>query len=166
MRGTIHNKKREVTEEEAYDFLKAAQVAHVATIGEDGYPYVIPFVFVYEEGTKLYLHIGNLRDSHFWENVKVNPKVSIEVCEMGDIVPGKKYACQSALGYTSVVVFGTIQHITEDAKKEWFYDCLWKKYGDPNWNFEKGGYPALPKTELFEVEIEKITGKYSNALGH
>lgn len=96
----------------------------------------------------------------------MNSKVSIEVCEMGEIVPGKKYACQSALGYTSVVLFGTIKHIENDTKKEWFYDRLWKKYGDPDWTFEKGGYPALPKTELFEVEIEKITGKYSEALSH
>lgn len=162
----MNNKKREVTEEEAYEFLKAAKVAHVATVGEDGYPYVIPFVFVYEEGTRLYLHIGNLRESHFWSNVKQNEKVSIEVCEMGAVVPGKKYACQSALGYTSVVLFGTIKHIQEDAKKEWFYDQLWKKYGDPNWSFEKGGYPALPKTELFEVNIEKVTGKFSDAFSH
>ena len=166
MRGTIHNKKREVTEDMAYHFLKHAQVAHVATVGEDGYPYVIPFVYVYEEGKNLYLYIGNLRESHFWENIKKNPRICIEVCEMGEIVPGKKYACQSALGYTSVVLFGTIKHIDNDTKKEWFYDNLWKKYGDPDWTFEKGGYPALPKTELFEVEIEKITGKYSEALSH
>ncbi|MDN4495280.1 pyridoxamine 5'-phosphate oxidase family protein [Ureibacillus aquaedulcis] len=166
MRGTVHNKKREVTEEEAYEFLKNAEVAHVATIGQDGYPYVIPFVYVYEGGSKLYIHIGNLRESHFWENVKVNQKVSIEVCEMRDVVPGIKYACQSALSYTSVVVFGTIKHIEEEAKKELFYDRLWKKYGDPNWKFEREGYPALPKTELFEIEIEKITGKFSEALSH
>ena len=166
MRGTINNKRREISEQEAYHFIKHAKVAHVATVGEDGYPYVIPFVFVYEEGTKLYIHIGNLRESHFWSNVKNNPRVSIEISEMGEIVPGKKYACQSALGYTSAVIFGTIKHIQDDEKKVWFYDCLWKKYGDPNWTFEKGGYPALPKTELFEVEIEKITGKFSDAIGH
>lgn len=166
MRGNMHNKKREISQDEAYAFLKTAKVAHVATVGEDGYPYVIPFVFVYEEGNKLYLHIGNLRESHFWENIKQNPRVCIEACEMGAIVPGKKYACQSALGYMSVVVFGKIHRIEDEQKKAWFYDCLWKKYGDPDWQFEKGGYPALPKTELFEVDIENITGKWSDAMSH
>ena len=71
------------------------------------------------------------------------------------VVPGKKYACNSALVYTSVVLFGKVKHIEEDAKKEWFYDQLWKKHGDPNWKFEKEGYPALPKTELFEVDIKQ-----------
>lgn len=166
MRGMIHNKKREIAADLAYDFLRKAKVAHVATVGEDGYPYVIPFVFVYEDGTKLYLHIGNLRESHFWENIKYNPRVCIEVCEMGEVVPGKKYACQSALGYISVVLFGKIRRIEDEQKKEWFYDCLWKKYGDPDWRFEKGRYPALPKTEVFEVEVENITGKFSDAKGH
>ncbi|BDH63500.1 hypothetical protein CD30_03985 [Ureibacillus massiliensis 4400831 = CIP 108448 = CCUG 49529] len=166
MKGIMNNKKREFSVEDTEHFLMKAQVAHVASVGEDGYPYVIPFVYVYEGGSKLYIHIGNLRESHFWTNVKNNQKVSVEVCEMGQIIPGKKYACQSALAYTSVVIFGTIQHITEDSKKEWFYDQLWKKYGDPNWQFEKGGYPALPKTELFEIEIEKMTGKYSEAFSH
>lgn len=166
VRGILNNKKREISVDDALSFLREAKVAHVATVGEDGYPYVIPFVFVYEEGKKLYLHIGNLRESHFWENVKKNPRVSIEVCEMGAIVPGKKYACQSALAYTSVVLFGKIHRIEDEQKKEWFYDCLWKKYGDPHWQFEKGGYPALPKTEVFEVDIENITGKLSEALSH
>src|SRR5690554_5630907 len=97
MRGITNNKKREIEEKDAYEFLRQAKVAHVGTVDAEGYPYVIPFVFVYEEGNKLYLHIGNLRESHFWENVKQNPRVSIEVCEMGQVIPGKKYACQSAL---------------------------------------------------------------------
>lgn len=61
--------------------------------------------------------------------------------------------------YTSVVLFGQVTHITEDSKKEWFFDRLLEKYGDPNWEFEKKGYPILPKIELFEVMIENITGK-------
>lgn len=166
MRGIIKNKKRAIEVKDAYAFLKKAKVAHVGTVDAEGYPYVLPFVFVYEEGNKLYLHIGNIRESHFWENIKQNPKVSIEVSEMGAVIPGKKYACNSALAYTSVVLFGQAKHIQEDDKKVWFYDQLWKKYGDPNWKFEKEGYPALPKTELFEIDIENITGKYSEALSH
>ncbi|MEH7345634.1 pyridoxamine 5'-phosphate oxidase family protein [Bacillus sp. JJ1532] len=165
LRGLIHNKKREMTEESAYHFLKMGKVAHVATVGEDGFPYVIPFVYVYEDGNKLYLHIGNLWESHFWTNIKKNPQICIEVSEMGDVHPGKKFACQSALVYTSVVLFGIIKHIEDDKQKEWFYDRLMEKYGDPEWTFEKG-YPALSKTELFEVQIDKITGKLSEGLNH
>lgn len=166
MRGLIENKRVEVPKEEALQLLQNGQVAHVATVGEDGYPYVIPFVYVHDGGNKLYLHIGNIRESHFWSNIKSNPKVSIEVSEMGDLHPGKKYACQSALVYTSVVLFGQVKHITEDSMKEWFFDRLLENYGDPNWEFEKKGYPILPKIELFEVVIENITGKENTGMYH
>ncbi|WP_102693779.1 pyridoxamine 5'-phosphate oxidase family protein [Rummeliibacillus pycnus] len=165
LRGLIQNKRVEITEDEAKHFLKMAKVAHVATVDEEGFPYVIPLVYVFEED-KVYLHIGNIRESHFWENIKKNQNVCIEVSEMGDLHPGKKYACQSALVYTSVVLFGKIQRIEADEKKSWFFDCLLEKYGDPDWTFEREGYPILPKIELFEVQIEKITGKLNEGLVH
>lgn len=165
MRGIIANKNREISEEDAYHFLRKGKVAHVATVDKDGFPYVIPLVYVYIEENKLYLHIGNIRDSHFWSNINTNPNVSIEVSEMGNLHPGRKYACQSALVYTSVVLFGKIKRMEDDKKKEWFFDQLLEKYGNPDWSFEKG-YPALSKIELFEVNIDKITGKHNEGLRH
>ncbi|WP_397536335.1 pyridoxamine 5'-phosphate oxidase family protein [Rummeliibacillus pycnus] len=165
MRGHIQNKRVEISDEEAKHFLKMAKVAHVATVDEEGFPYVIPLIYIFEEG-KVYLHIGNIRESHFWENIKKNPNVCIEVSEMGDLHPGKKYACQSALVYTSVVLFGKINRIEADEKKAWFFDCLLEKYGNPDWTFEREGYPILPKIELFEVQIDKITGKLNEGLMH
>ncbi|MFJ7373915.1 pyridoxamine 5'-phosphate oxidase family protein [Lysinibacillus capsici] len=57
MRGTIQNKRVEISQEDAQQYLKLGKVAHVATVDEEGFPYVIPFVFVYEGEDKLYLHI-------------------------------------------------------------------------------------------------------------
>lgn len=165
MRGIIANEKRTMSDEQTIKFLKKAKVAHVATVDQDGYPYVIPLIYYFNGKDKVYLHTGNLRQSHFVENIIHNPKVSIEVSEMGDIHPGKKYACQSALVYASVVLFGQIKKIDDDAKKEWFFDRLLEKYGNPEWNFEKG-YPALPKIDLFEVQIEKMTGKLNEGFRH
>ncbi|MDC6268884.1 pyridoxamine 5'-phosphate oxidase family protein [Lysinibacillus fusiformis] len=166
IRGMIQNKRVEISNDEAQRFLKMGKVAHVATVDEEGYPYVIPFVYVYEGNDKLYLHIGNIRESHFWSNIKQNPKISIEVSEMGDLHPGKKYACQSALVYQSVVLFGQVVRIEEESRKEWFFDALLEKYGNPEWTFEKEGYPIMPKIELFEVQIEKLTGKINYGMYH
>ncbi|GAA3349929.1 pyridoxamine 5'-phosphate oxidase family protein [Deinococcus persicinus] len=135
----IQNKRVEISNDEVLQFLKMGKVAHVATVDEEGYPYVIPFVYVYERNDKLYLHIGNMRESHFWSNIKQNPKISIEVSEMGDLHSGKKYACQSALVYQSVVLFGQVVRIEEESRKEWLFDALLEKYGNPEWTFEKRG---------------------------
>lgn len=166
LRGLIENKRVEISTEAAQELLKIGKVAHVATVDEEGYPYVIPFVYVYEGGDKLYLHIGNIHQSHFWENLKKNNKVSIEVSEMGELQPGKKYACQSALVYTSVVLFGTAIRIEDESEKALFFDRLMVKYGKPEWTFEREGYPILPKIELFEIHIEKLTGKENRGMFH
>lgn len=159
MGSSIESKLAEISRQEALQFLQAGQVAHVATVGGDGYPYVIPFVYVHDGEDKLYLHILNIGESHFWSNVKNHPKVSIEVSERGDLDSSKTYADQSAFVNTSIVLFGEVKHITDDSMKEWFFDRLLEKYGDPKWEFERIGYTILPNIELFEVEIEKITGK-------
>lgn len=166
MKGVVSNAKRQMSEAEVVDFLKQGKVAHVGTVDETGYPYVIPLIYVYEGGNKLYLHTGNLRESHFLENLKSNSKICIEVSHMGDVHPGKDYACQSALVYSSVVAFGKTTIIEEDEKLQtWFFDKVFEKYGDPNWHF-KPGYPALSKTRLFEVVLETVTGKHSEGLRH
>ncbi|MGE6604410.1 hypothetical protein ACQKEY_22190 [Lysinibacillus fusiformis] len=58
---------------------------------------------------------------------------------MGDLHSGKKYACQSALVYQSVVLFGQVVRIEEESRKEWLFDALLEKYGNPEWTFEKRG---------------------------
>jgi len=166
MRGIIHNAAREMSKEDVETFLQQAEVVHVATTGKDGYPYVIPLVYVYEGGPKFYIHTGNLRESHFEQNIKENPRVCIEVEQMGDVHPGKRYACNSALVYTSVVAFGKIHQVNEEDKKVWFFDRLWEKYGDPNWKFENEGYPAIGKINLYEIDLETVTGKHSEGKKH
>ena len=166
MKGIVHNAKRQMSEVEATEFLKQGRVAHVGTVDQDGYPYVIPLIYVYEGGDRLYLHTGNLRESHFLENLKSNPKICIEVSFMGDVHPGEDFACDSALVYSSVVAFGATTIIEEDEKLQtWFFDKIFAKYGNPNWNFQLG-YPAMSKTRLFEVILETVTGKHSEGLQH
>jgi uncharacterized protein len=93
-------------------------------------------------GDLLYLHTGD-HQGHFLTNAQNNPRICVEVSEIGDLHRGKPYACNSALVYTSVVVFGSVRilHGPESReKKQWFLDQLLAKYGQPEWTFEPG-YP-------------------------
>jgi len=79
---------------------------------------------------------------------------------------GQRFACDSALVYTSVVVFGTVKVIHHDRdKKAWFLDQLLGKHGDPSWTFEPG-YPLLDQIILYEQKIEILTGKHSSGIYH
>ncbi|RIV21713.1 pyridoxamine 5'-phosphate oxidase family protein [Alicyclobacillaceae bacterium I2511] len=164
-RGSVQRPDRIMLDADAREFLKHGQVAHVATICNDGGPYVIPLVYVYEGGNHLYLHTGAIRMSQFLDNVKREPRICLEISEMGPLQPGKRYACNSALVYTSVVAYGDTTIVEDEKTKIWFFDRLLEKYGNPEWSFEPG-YPALQKIVLYEVELGILTGKRSEGLRH
>lgn len=163
-RGIVQ-RKRVMSDEAAREFLKIGQVAHVGTVCEDGWPYVLPLAYVYEGGPNLYFHTGNIRLSLVRENLKMKPQVCLEVSEKGDLHPGKQYACQSALVYTSVVAYGTVTEIEDESKKSWFFDRLLEKHGEPEWTFDPG-YPLIDKIALYEMKLEIVTGKDSQGLRH
>jgi len=160
----MHRIKRLMADDDARAFLRSQQVAHVASVDSAGWPYVIPLIYIYEGGEQLYVHTGN-HGGHFQRNVESQPRVSLEVAEMGPVHRGHPYACNSALVYTSVVVFGLIRLIEDRQRKTWFFDRVLEKYGQPDWTFEPG-YPHLDRIVLYEQQIEIITGKHSDGLYH
>lgn len=167
LRGRIYREGRLMTPEETTELLRRQKVANVGTVDANGRPYVVPLVYIYEGGDLLYLHTGD-HQGHFLTNVQNNPQICVEVSEIGDLQRGRPYACDSALVYTSVVVFGPVQilHGPESReKKEWFLDQLLAKYGQPDWTFEPG-YPFIDRIILYEQKMEVVTGKHSSGLYH
>jgi nitroimidazol reductase NimA-like FMN-containing flavoprotein (pyridoxamine 5'-phosphate oxidase superfamily) len=112
----------------------------------------------------LYLHTGD-HQGHFLTNLQYNPRICVEVADIGPLHRGKPYACNSALVYTSVVVFGPVRIREDRAKKSWFLDRLLAKYGEPEWTFEPG-YPLIDRIILYEQQMEIVTGKQSAGLYH
>ena len=164
LRGRMYRAKRMMPDEEARQFLRAHKVAHVGTVDVNGWPYVIPLVYVYEGGDLFYLHTGD-HTGHFLTNVQQNPRICVEVGEMGSVHRGRPFACNSALVYTSVMIFGPLRILDDRAKKEWFFDRLIARYGDAGWTFEPG-YPQINRIILYEQTMEIVTGKHSSGLYH
>lgn len=163
-RGQMHRFKRLMQDDDARAFLREQKVAHVGTVDDAGWPYVIPLIYIYEGGDKLYVHTGNHR-GHFQQNIESRPRVCVEVAEMGPVHRGHPFACNSALVYTSVVVFGPVRIVDDRHQKTWFFDRVLEKYGQPDWTFEPG-YPHLDRIVLYEQQIEILTGKRSEGLYH
>jgi uncharacterized protein len=163
-RGHLHRSNRLMPDHEARTFLRTQKVAHVATVGPDGWPYVIPLIYIYEGGDRLFVHTGSHR-GQFERNLVDQPRACVEVSEMGVLHPGPTHACSSALVYSSVVTFGAVRLIDSVADKTWFFDRVLDKYGDAEWVFEPG-YPQLHRIVLYEQTIEIITGKHSPGRSH
>jgi uncharacterized protein len=164
MRGQMYRSKRLMPDTQMREFLRSHKVAHVGTVDAQGWPYVIPLVYIYEGGDILYLHTGD-HQGHFLTNIQHNPRICVEVGEMGPVHRGKPYACNSALVYTSVIVFGGVRIIEDREKKSWFFDRLMSKYGEAGWTFEPG-YPHINRIILYEQKMEIVTGKHSEGLYH
>ncbi len=165
LRGQMFRAKRQMPDLEAREFLKAQMTAHVGTVDANGWPYVVPLVYIYEGGDLLYLHTG-AHQGHFLTNVQRDPRICVEVSTIGPLHKGKTFACQSALVYSSAIVFGPVRILYHDrGKKSWFLDRLLAKHGDPSWVFEPG-YPLLDQVILYEQKIEVLTGKHSSGLRH
>ncbi|HVB99555.1 MAG TPA: pyridoxamine 5'-phosphate oxidase family protein [Candidatus Dormibacteraeota bacterium] len=160
----MHRANRLMPDEEAREFLRSHKVAHVGTLEDRGWPYVVPLVYIYEGGDILYLHTGD-HQGHFLTNVQRNPRICVEVGEMGPVHRGRPYACNSALVYASVVVFGGVRIVEDLDKKTWFFDRLMEKYGEAGWTFEPG-YPHIHRIILYEQKMEIVTGKRSTGLYH
>ena len=163
-RGQIHRKKRLMSDADTREFLRGQKVAHVGTVDVDGWPYVVPLIYIYQGQEQLYLHTGS-HHGHFLQNIQRNPRVCVEVGAMGPVHRGHPFACNSALVFTSVIAFGPVRILDDRDKKSWFFDQVLAKYGEPGWMFEPG-YPLLDRIILYEQQVEIVTGKHSEGLYH
>jgi nitroimidazol reductase NimA-like FMN-containing flavoprotein (pyridoxamine 5'-phosphate oxidase superfamily) len=166
-RGRMVRNERQMSDADAREFLRQHAVAHVETCDAEGWPYVVPLMYVYEEGEHLYLHTGPHR-GHIPANVGVNPRICIEVDEPGGLQRGKPSACNSALVYKSVIAYGRARVVEGEgakAEKRWFFVRLLERLNEPRDAYEPG-YPMLERIILFEVALEMVTGKLNVGLRH
>ena len=165
LRGQMFRAKRKMADEEAREFLRGQKVAHVGTVDGNGWPYVVPLAYIYEGGDLLYLHTG-AHQGHFLTNLQHAARICVAVSQIGTLHAGQRFACDSALVYTSVITYGPARILRHDTeKKSWFLDRLVEKYGEPGMRFEPG-YPLIDRIILYEQKIEILTGKHSPGLSH
>ncbi len=155
-RGVVRRRDKEMSRGEAEELLQCARVAHFATVGADGEPYVVPNLFVYAEG-KIYLHTS--RTGHFRDNVEQRPRACFEIAEMGEIFPYGEFECDTTASYASVIGFGPIRIEKDAAEKARFFDRFLAKYANPAWDRPKGFYPRLDEVTVYCIEPDEITGK-------
>jgi nitroimidazol reductase NimA-like FMN-containing flavoprotein (pyridoxamine 5'-phosphate oxidase superfamily) len=164
-RGKMFRSNRQVPDAAAQAFLSAQKILHIGTVDADDFPYVVPESFIYEGGNELWFHTG-WHQGHLFHNLQHSPKLCVETAQIGALTPVKDgYACDSSLICGSVIAFGTAEVIEDRERKNWFFDKMVAKYGDPSLEF-KPGYPMIDRIILFRMKIEILTGKENSGRGH
>ncbi len=157
-RGRLRRADKIMTSDEIEAFLAASFCGRIATVGPDGYPYVVPNLYIWQSG-QVYLHTAR-HAGHFLSNVRHCDRVSFEIDEFGEVYPYGDVECDTTVSYRSVVLFGRIRIVEDEAEKIAFYGAVMQKYAPAeSWGRERGSFPRVGKTIVYAITPESITGK-------
>ena len=148
---------RMMPEDAARQLLQRGFAGRLATIGEDGYPYCLPLLYVCMEG-ELFVHTTNA-PGHLRASVEREPRVCFEVDESDQVFDYGRFECDSGLAYQSVILFGRIRIVSDRALEQRFCEMLMEKYGKPGTIRPKNFFPRLDMITVYAIAIERITGK-------
>jgi uncharacterized protein len=144
-------------DERAREMLADGYSGRLGTVGEDGYPYVVPLLYVWRDG-RIYVHNTRVR-GHLRANVDREPRVCFEVDEPGDVFAYGRFECDSSVAYRSVIAFGRIEVVDDAATKQRFCEALMAKYAPGEGGRPKGFFPRLDQITVYAIAVERLTGK-------
>jgi hypothetical protein len=152
----VARENRRLSAEECVRILSEEKRGVLSVIGDGGYPYGMPMNHFYNpDDGKLFFHCG--KDGHRTDSIRKDGRASFCVYDSGFRREG-----EWALNIKSAIVFGRIEEI---ADKETIYDIsrrLSHKFTDDEKHIEEEIKRAGPRTMMFALVPEHITGKIVN----
>ena len=140
-------------------FLREARVGHVASV-QDGQPFINPSTFWFDEEHHQIIFHSNVA-GRIRSNIEANPKVCIEVSEMGRLLPAN-VALEFSLQFRSVIVFGTARLVSDpDEARRVLYGLIHKYFPlmKPGKEFREITDKELRSTSVYAIQIEQWSGK-------
>jgi uncharacterized protein len=129
----------------------------LATVGQDGYPYCIPLLYIWMNEA-LFLH-GTAAKGHLRSNIEYQPKACFEIDEPGQVFDYGRFECDSGMAFASVLLFGQISMVDNSEIKQRFFESFMSKYGKGDTGRPKSFFPRLRYTTVYRLEVERISGK-------
>ncbi len=150
---TIRRKAKEINTEAAKALLESARRGVLAVNGDDGYPYAVPINYVYDKETgKIFFH--GARAGHKIDSLKASDKVCFTVYG-NETVKEEVWAPFMQ----SVVVFGRCRLLEAGSEATALLKQLARKYYPNEQLIEEEIARAGKAVQLFEIDIEYLTGK-------
>lgn len=146
---------KQLSREDCIKLLRKQKRGVLSVNGDDGYPYAAPINYYYnrEDGC-LYFHTGRRVSSHRTESLAKSDKVCFCVTE-----PGKPIPNDWALLVRSVVVFGRVEMITDEARIVPICRALSKQFTKDDAFIEHELGRLAKGTLLLKLTPEHICGK-------
>lgn len=144
-------------EDRAKRFLRNGYAGRLATTSPDGWPYVVPLLYVFDDEV-IYMHSAAAK-GHLRTNIDHNPRACFLLDEPGSVYAYGRFECDSSLSYTSVMAFGTISLVDRETDAVRFFNALMAKYSPEDMGRPKGFYPRLPHISIYALRIDRLSGK-------
>ena len=149
-------KKQQLSEAECIDILKKELRGVLSVLGDDDYPYGMPVNHFYNDADgKIYFHSGKM--GHKIDAMKQHDKVSLCVYDEGYRKEG-----EWALNFKSVIVFGRVEFIEDQDTIYRIAAELSRKFTDDEGYIQREIERSGPRTLMFALTPEYITGKLVN----
>ncbi|MCR5207553.1 MAG: pyridoxamine 5'-phosphate oxidase family protein [Eubacterium sp.] len=148
--------KQQITGEECIAVLKSETRGVLSMLGDNGYPYGIPMNHWYNESDgRIYFH--GAKEGHKTDSLKKCNKVCYTVFDKG-----YRKENEWALNVKSVVVFGKISVVTDEAKVKEICSELCRRFTDDEEYLKHELETAFTRVQCLELVPEHITGKLVN----
>jgi nitroimidazol reductase NimA-like FMN-containing flavoprotein (pyridoxamine 5'-phosphate oxidase superfamily) len=153
----VRRTDRLMPDDRIHEMLAHGYAGRLGSTGADGWPYVVPLLYVWLNG-EIWLHNTGAR-GHLRANIEHEPRVCFEIDDPGEVFAYGRFECDSSVAYRSVVAFGRARIVEEPPLRTAFFDALMAKYADPNWERPKNFYPRLREVTIYAITVERMTGK-------
>lgn len=151
---TMRRKRQQMSDADSIALLQQATSGTLALLGDGGYPYAVPISYVYADG-RLFFH--SALSGHKVDAIRGCDKASFCVIGQDDVKPA-----EYTTYYRSVIVFGRIRIIEDEAEKLAAARLLGNRY-NPNQEeaLQKELHHGLSRMLMIVLTPEHITGKES-----
>lgn len=156
----VRRKDREVTDEAWIEAMLTRAASGVLALTRDGEPTVNMNTFVYDASERcIYLHTA--KTGHTRESVEASPQACFGVFDMGRLLPAV-YARNFSVEYSGVVVYGTVEIVTEESAAIRALQLLMDKYAPhlrPGTHYRPIQGYEVEQTTVYRIRIERWSGK-------
>lgn len=155
----MRRNKQQLSKEECERILGRCTSGVLALMGDKCYPYAVPLSYVYVDGN-IYFH--SAIEGHKIDAIKRDGHCSFCVIDQDAIKPA-----EFTTYFRSVIVFGHIKIIEDDARKLHALRLLGRRYSPNNeQRLQHEIDKSLGHVLLLRLDIEHMTGKEAIELVH
>ena len=139
--------------------LSGAEICRLSMLDGE-LPYIIPVNYGYRDG---HIYIHSAREGKKIDLLQNNRLICFEVEDTVQVVKGEK-ACDWTTRYRSVVGYGTMEILSDEAGKQEGLEVIMAQHGAPE--LENFDAENLKRMVILKLRITSLTGKQSSNWDH